>query len=113
MIDIGAKITMLRKQKGLSQTDLAEKINCSRATLINYEGNKNTPSIEIAVKMAEVFDVSLDFLIGEGSNSKFDKKTLKRLHDIEELDQGTKDKMFFFIDTVIRDYKASQAYSSK
>jgi hypothetical protein len=54
--------------------------------------------------------VSLDYLVGEGINSKFDKKTLKRLNDIEKLDSDTKDKLFFFIDTVLRDQKARQAY---
>jgi hypothetical protein len=41
----------------------------------------------------------------------FDKKTLKRLQDIHKLDKDTQDKLFFFIDTVIRDAKAKKAYA--
>ena len=112
MLDIGNKITVLRKKKGWSQNELSKKIDCSRATLINYEGNKNIPPIEIAIKLAEVFNISIDYLVGIGINSKFDKKTIKRLQDIENLTPEVKEKMFFFIDTVLRDFKAKQAYAS-
>lgn len=111
MLDIGTKITVLRKQNGWSQTELAKKINCSRATLINYEGNKNTPPVEIAVKLAEVFNVSLDYLIGKGQNTKFDKKMLNRLNDIENMKQDYKNHLFHVIDAFIRDYKTQQAYT--
>ena len=111
MLDIGTKIAILRKQNGWSQNELAEKINCSRATLINYEGNKNTPSIETAVKLAEVFNVSLDYLVGKGQNAKFDKKTLSRLNDIESMKPDFKNHLFHVIDAFIRDYKTGQAYT--
>ena len=92
-------------------------LNCC---LVNWSWGNRTITYKIILSFTrgrwpngyEVFDVSLDYLIGVGSNSKFDKKTLQRLQDIEELDQSTKDKMFFFIDTVIRDYKARQAYAN-
>ena len=111
MLDIGTKITVLRKQNGWSQTELAKKINCSRATLINYEGNKNTPPVETAVKLAEIFNVSLDYLIGKGQNAKFDKKMLNRLNDIENMKQDYKNHLFHVIDAFIRDYKTQQAYT--
>ncbi|MEO0728727.1 MAG: XRE family transcriptional regulator, partial [Bacteroidota bacterium] len=69
-------------------------------------------SIEAAKKIADAFEVSLDFLVGEGQHASFDKKTLKRLELIESLDDNTKDKMWFFIDTVLRDAQARQAYAS-
>lgn len=112
-MDIGSRITELRKAKNWSQTDLAKEIQVSRVIIGRYERNEAAPSIDIAKKIADAFDVSLDYLVGVGINSSFDKKTLKRLQDIEDLDKDTKDKMFFFIDTVIRDYKAGQAYTNK
>ena len=48
------------------------------------------PSIEMAKKIADAFGVTLDYLVGEGFNAKFDKKTLKRINDIEAMDNDFK-----------------------
>ena len=79
----------------------------------NYERNTNTPSIEILIKIAKVFNVSVDYLIGEGKLSSYDKEVLKRIEDIEQLDEDTKNKLFFLIDNVIQNFKTKQAFSSK
>jgi hypothetical protein len=52
----------------------------------------------------------LDYLVGEGQNSRFDKKTIQRLQNIEGLSPTIKDKLFFLIDTVIRDTNAQKTY---
>ena len=49
--------------------------------------------------------------VGEDMGASFDKKTLKRLQDIHKLEPEVQEKLFFFIDTVIRDNKAKKAYS--
>lgn len=73
-----------------------------------YERNDNLPSIEVLLKIANVFDVPVDFLIGEGSLSNYDKEVLKR---IEQLDEDTKSKLFFLIDNIIQNFKTKQAFS--
>ena len=60
MLNIGERLTQLRKQLNLSQDDLAKKIGVSRTIIGNYERNTNTPSIEVLVKIAKTFAV--DFL---------------------------------------------------
>lgn len=111
MLDIGTKITLLRKEKGLSQTELSEKISCSRATLINYEGNKNTPSIETAVKLSQIFDVTLDYLAGKGKFTDYSNDTIKRIEGIQNLDSSTQKQIFNIIDTYLRDSRARIAYA--
>ena len=64
-MNIGLKITELRKQKGWSQTDLAKKIEGSCVIIGRYERNEAAPSIDIAKRMADAFEVSLDYLAGE------------------------------------------------
>jgi transcriptional regulator with XRE-family HTH domain len=110
-MNIGRINTDLRKQKDLSQTDLTDNSGVSSEMIGKYERGEAVPSIEAAKKIADAFEVSLDYLVGEGINSKFDKKTVKRLQDIEKLDNDTKEKLFFLIDTVLRDTKAKKAYT--
>ncbi|MBI5373718.1 MAG: helix-turn-helix transcriptional regulator [Sphingobacteriales bacterium] len=102
----------LRKEKGWNQTELATNSGVSREMIGKYERGEAVPSIEAAKKIADAFEVSLDYLVGEGINVAFDKRTLKRLQDIHKLDADTQEKLFFFIDTVIRDNKARKAYAS-
>jgi len=111
MLNIGERITQLRKQQNLSQDELAKKAEVSRTIIGNYERNTNTPSIEVLIKLAKVFNVSVDFIIGEGELSAFDKDLLKRIEDIEKLDQDTKQHLFFLIDNVIQNFKTKKAFS--
>ena len=111
MLNIGNKIIQLRKLKSWSQDDLAKAIDASRSMIGKYERNENTPSIDMAIKMAEAFEVSLDYLIGKGQHAAYDKKTIERLKDIEELDNSSKSVLFQVIDAFLRDHKTRQAYS--
>lgn len=111
MVNIGERISSLRKQRKWSQSDLAEAIGASRDIIGKYERGDNSPSIEMAVKLARVFEVPLDFLIGEGQYASYNQDTIKRLESIEALDDKTKHVLFNVIDTFLRDFKAQQAYS--
>ena len=112
MVDISNKITLLRKEKGWSQKELAKLIGSSREIISKYEKDNVMPSIEMAKKIADAFGVSLDFLAGEGQNASFDKKTVQRMQEIESMESSFKDNLFSVIDSVIRDYKTQKAYAS-
>ena len=60
MLDIGSKIMTLRKKFNLSQSELAKKVEVSRTIIGNYERNENAPSVDILLKIAKTFDVSID-----------------------------------------------------
>ena len=110
MLNIGKRITELRKAKNWSQEDLAKEINSSRIMIGKYEREDNAPSIEVLFKLSKVFNVSLDYLVGEAVNSHFNKEVLKRIEDIEQLDEETRNKLFFLIDNVIQNYKTKEAF---
>ncbi|BCJ93616.1 hypothetical protein acsn021_11850 [Anaerocolumna cellulosilytica] len=61
-MDIGKKIRSLRQQNGLSQVSLADIIGVSKSTMSNYERNFSTPDPEVLLKLADYFNVSIDFL---------------------------------------------------
>src|SRR5690606_17009683 len=110
-METGKIIASLRDRKGLSQTELAEKSGVSRVMIGKYERGEAMPSIDAAKKIADALEVSLDYLVGEGINSKLDKQALKRLQDLEQLEDDKKKTLFDLIDTYIRDAKARKAYS--
>ena len=111
MLNIGDKIAELRKRKNWSQADLAKAVEASRDIIGKYERNENSPSIEMAVKIADAFDVTIDYLIGNGKHAAYDKDVIERIEDIQALDTTTRATLFNVIDTFLRDYKARKAYA--
>lgn len=76
-----------------------------------YVRGDSVPSLEVAKKIADAFEVSLDFLVGEGINSKLDKKDIQRLEELKLLDDKKKNTLLDLIDTYIRDAKTRRAYA--
>jgi len=58
------KLKEIRKSKHFTQQDVAEKLNCDVTTYARYENGDRNPPLEILIKLSEVFDVSLDYLVG-------------------------------------------------
>lgn len=110
-MNIAKIIADLRKGKGWSQADLAKKTDISQVMVGKYERGDAIPSIEVAQKIAQALEVSLDYLVGEGTNSKFDKMTLMRIEEIERLDGDRKKTLFDVIDTFVRDAKGRKAFA--
>lgn len=113
MVSIGERITQLRKAKNWSQDELAKEIDSSRVMIGKYERGDNLPSIEVIVKLAKAFDVSVDYLLGEGLNATYDKEMVKRLDELEHLPDDEKQRIFHYMDLIIRDYKTKKTYSHK
>jgi len=60
---IGEKIQILRKQRDISQEQLAEILNVSRQAISKWETGESMPDIENIVRLSGVFDVSTDYLL--------------------------------------------------
>lgn len=69
------------------------------------------PSVETAKKIADIFEVTLDYLVDESATATFDKQTVQRIKDIELLNQDDKSHLFAMLDAFLRDAKARAAYS--
>ncbi len=69
-MNMGQRIKMLREQHNLSQLELAKMLNISNSTLSQYENGARTPSDDIKVKLADILDVSIDYLIGRTTEYK-------------------------------------------
>ena len=58
------RIRQLRQDRGLSQVDLAKRLNVTKQSVSNWENDNIQPSIEMLQKLSDVFSVSTDYLLG-------------------------------------------------
>lgn len=93
-ITIGTRLKQLREELGISQIELAKIFNISNTALSQYESGNRTPSDDLKVKLADYFDVSLDFLMGK-SNSRRPENSLteKDEKDIAKTMQKLKEQL--------------------
>ena len=63
MRDIGKNILELRRKKGMSQDELAEKLFVTRQTVSNYENGKSRPDVEMLMKIAEMLDSDMNAVL--------------------------------------------------
>lgn len=75
-MNMGGKIRDLRKQKKLSQTELGKLVHVSQQTVTAWENNKAEPTSSAVVQLAEVFNVSTDYLLGRPEKHKEDQEEL-------------------------------------
>ncbi len=71
---IASNLTKLRLEHNLTQSQLAEKLNYSDKTVSKWEHGETTPPIEVLKKLAEIYEVSVDYLINEGYEETYDRK---------------------------------------
>lgn len=100
---IGDKISSLRKQKGLNRDELGKIVGTSGAVIGRYERDEITPSVEIAKKMADALEVSLDYLTGSTNFVIQDKKMLYRLELLQKIAQPERERILLVMDSLLRD----------
>ncbi len=61
---LGQRINEIRSSLGWSQVELAKKLNISKQTVSNWENDNILPSIEMLIRLANVFNVTTDYLLG-------------------------------------------------
>lgn len=114
MISFGKKIAALRKNKKLSQTDLAKMLKTSVSVVSRYERDEMNPSIDTAKKIANLLDTTVGYLLGETEDDQLlkDPNMMQRLKDIKSFAEKEKDQIYFTLDAVIREIKNRKVYAS-
>ena len=80
---VGQRIAQKRKELGLSQEALGERLGVSRQAIYKWESDAALPEIEKLVNLSRVFSVSIDWLLGEGEESR--ELTPDQLRMVEEI----------------------------
>ena len=65
MKGIGSRIKQLRQENNLTQKELAEKLSIGLTTISNYETGYSIPDVQMLLKIANIFGVSIDYLAGK------------------------------------------------
>lgn len=86
----GDRIAYLREQNNLTQQQLADKIGITRASLSHYEKNRREPDYKTLEKLADFFEVSIDYLLGRTDNPTTNSNTLPELTAKDEKDIAKK-----------------------
>lgn len=68
MFDFGLRIKELREKRKMSQTELGRRIDRSKSVVCSYENNLKIPPLTVLTDIANVFSVSLDYLVGIDKN---------------------------------------------
>ena len=91
-LPLGERIKTLRKQRGLTQEALAEKIGCTQETVVYYEHNKKHPSVEKIPLLAQALGVSINDLFGDAPQTDALKvknpKLWKKFEKVETLPEN-------------------------
>ncbi|MCM3720289.1 helix-turn-helix domain-containing protein [Fictibacillus phosphorivorans] len=88
----GEKLKNERKKKGWSQEELAEKLFVSRQSVSKWENGQNYPSIEVIIKLSDLFEITIDELLR--SDEELTDKVIK---DSKQLKHPRLKLMFDFL----------------
>lgn len=105
--ELGEKVKLLRKRRGLNQDDLALVLNLSRSQISNLESGRRNLSLRQLEKLCEYFNVDISyFFITETTDSCLDLiEKAKVLFDSKELTNIQKDDLFTSIMKIYLDSK--------
>jgi len=104
---LGQRVARIRKERGLTQVELAAKIGIIQTIVSAIESDERKLFAEMAVRFAQALDVSMDELLGPGRRSKGKKpsrKILRRLEQIEELPKTRQLALLRTIDGVLESH---------
>ena len=102
----GARLAQLRKDRGFTQMELAEKVGMIQALISDYELGKLRPYADVVARLASVLGVSVDELMGLAPSSKKNgtgpnRRFLRRLQAIDSLPKRDQDALLRTIDAFL------------
>ncbi len=80
---LGGNIRYYRKKMGWTQQELARRINVSRPVLTKWENGKSTPDLNALIKLSQVFNSSVDALLGNFQHKHMLIREAKKMYHIE------------------------------
>lgn len=107
---LGERLAKIRKEKGYLQKDLAQLLNVSQQIISNIERNSTAPDIDFLKGVADVYEISLDELIGRRIEYKDDNDIMKQIINIvEKMDDTGKELSLDLVNQVAKHQGSNNA----
>lgn len=103
------RLIATRKRLGLSQEELARRIGTKGPAIGRYERSKTRPTMEVAMRLADALDISLDYLMGRTDHLP-DPATRSRVEAITALPDDDRQFVLRAVDSLVRDTRVQKAY---
>lgn len=108
----GQRLARLRKERGFTQVEFAEKVGTIQAIVSDYERDKLRPYADVVVRFAVVLGVSTDELLGvhaikKAKGAAANRRFLRRLDSVDALPKRDQDALLRTIDAFLARAKAS------
>ncbi len=94
----------------ISQSQLGNKVGTSGDIIGRYERDEVKPSIEVASKIADVLEVSLDYLTGK-TDVELDQSIINRVVEIQSLPSEDKTHILYTLDNLLQNVRARKAFA--
>jgi len=117
MNTISDRVTQIRKQKGLTQNELAERVGISKAQMSRYIAKGVQPPANVLAKMADELGVSMDYLLNGNTDDKAASslshaEVIQQYKEVDQLPTEERKAVIKVVAALLRDYKTRQAYTS-
>ena len=111
-VSLGKRIALLRKERGFTQVELAEKLNVIQAIISDYERGRLRPHPDMLVRLAATLDVTTDTLLGVATvkvnnGTRVDRRIQRRMEAIGSLPKRDQDALLRTIDAFLTARQAS------
>ncbi len=115
MMSFGKKIALLRKEKNLSQGELASQLKTSVSVISRYERDEMIPSIDVAKKLADLLNTTVGYLLGENEDAGIfkDPEVFERFKAIKSFKEEDREKIYFTLDAMIHEVTNRKRYAKK
>ena len=107
MSTFGKRMSNLRKERKMTQDELAKLLSTSISVIGRYERDEMTPSVEVAKKISNFLNTSVGYLLGETNKSDLfkDPVMLERLNELENMESEDKSHILHVLDGFIKSVK--------
>jgi len=104
---LGDRIKRLRQERNWSQAQLAQRLNLHQKQVSGYERNVHVPSVDVLIRLAELLNVSLDYLAFENRDDArsatqiADRELLRKMEEVDKLPEADKSAIKAVLDSFI------------
>ena len=98
---LGSRIKELREGRGWSQRALSQELRISKSMVAKYEGGVHTPTVKLLLRLAGLFGVTLDSLLGRDVR---DPRLVRCLLKIQGMDEGSRVMVVDAIEAIVHAY---------